>query len=388
MKNKTAYLICCFNHYHHRLYVVDEYLRSLGYRTVFVTSDFDHMTKKQYVCDVPGCVQIHTTPYHKNLSVQRILSHRTFAKKAFRYLENLEKQPDLVVSMLPPNFLAHYAAKYKNKHPDVKLVFDIFDLWPETFPSGKAKKLLAPVFAVWGWIRNHALDSADFITTECDLFRQKLMLNADTSATIYLCAEPLAMKEKSVSLREDGIDLCYLGSINNLISIPDICSLIRQIVTVKPVTLHIIGKGERQQEFMDSAREAGAEVVFHGAVYDEEKKHEIMSRCHLGLNVMKTSVCVGLTMKSVDYFRHGLPIVNTIPADTKQLVERYGIGFQLDDQSAERICQTQTDDFLKMRENVNSVFSTHFSRKVADAKLRQAYRFLEDASCETEDCGR
>lgn len=37
---------------------------------------------------------------------------------------------------------------------------------------------------------------------------------------------------------------------------------------------------------------------------------------------MKPDVCVGLTMKSVDYFRHDLPILNNIPADTAELVDR------------------------------------------------------------------
>jgi len=369
MKNKTAYIISCFNHYHHRLHVVDDYLRSCGYKTVFVTSDFDHMSKNAYVCQVPGCVQMHTMPYYKNLSIRRILSHRMFAGKVFQYLEKLPEQPDVLVAMVPPNFVSHYMRKYKKRHPQVKLIFDIFDLWPETFPSGKAKKLLAPVFSVWAWLRNHSLGCADYITTECDLFRQRLKLNPEKSATVYLCAEPLEFPEIPVCLREDGIDLCYLGSINNIISIPDICKLIAQLSAVKPVSLHIIGKGERQQELMDSACEAGAEVIFHGAVYDEAKKQEIMSRCHFGLNIMKSSVCVGLTMKSVDYFRHGLPIINNIPADTEIMVKERAVGIRLDENAAESILALTADDMIQMRENVKQLFDQQFRKTVITNQL-------------------
>jgi glycosyltransferase involved in cell wall biosynthesis len=292
-----------------------------------------------------------------------------FAGKVFQYLEKLPEQPDLLVAMVPPNFVSHYMRKYKKRHPQVKLVFDIFDLWPETFPSGKAKKLLAHVFSFWAWLRNHSLSCADYITSECDLFRQRLKLNHEKSATVYLCSEPLEFPEIPVSLREDGIDLCYLGSINNIISIADICKLIAQLSVVKPVSLHIIGIGERQQELIDSAQEAGAEVIFYGAVYDDAKKQEVMSRCHFGLNIMKSSVCVGLTMKSVDYFRHGLPIINNIPADTEAMVKGRSVGVCLDENASESILALTVDDMIRMRENVKQLFDQQFSTAVITNRL-------------------
>ena len=51
---KRAVLLSCSDHYNHRLYVIDGYLRSLGYETVYYTSDFDHTSKKVFRCTVPG----------------------------------------------------------------------------------------------------------------------------------------------------------------------------------------------------------------------------------------------------------------------------------------------------------------------------------------------
>ena len=369
--SKKAVLISCSDHYDHRLYVIDGCLRSRGYETTYITSDFDHTAKQVFTCRVPGAVQIHAKPYRTNLSVDRILSHRGFAKEVFAYLEKQPAAPDVIVALLPPNFLGHYAAKYKKKHPEVKLIFDIFDMWPETFPSGKAKKLLAPAFRVWAWIRDHSLSSADYITTECEMFRQRLGLDEANSAAVYLCAAPLPGGRAPVQLREDRLELCYLGAINNVISIPDICGLIKELTAVKPVTLHIIGKGERQQMFIDEAKAAGAEVEFYGAVYEDEKKQAIMSRCHFGLNVMKSSVCVGLTMKSVDYFRHGLPIINSIPADTQTLVEERGIGVQLGAGCAEKLLHTSPEACMQMRQNVCMVFDEYFERSVVDGQYNR-----------------
>ena len=162
---KTAALISCSEHYQHRLAVIDKCLQQRGYDTIYITSDFDHTSKKVFVCTVPNCVQIHVRPYQKNLSLDRILSHREFAKRVFDYLEKQPKIPDVVVALIPPNFLAHYGAKFKKQHPEVTMIFDIFDMWPETFPSSKVKKFLAPAFSVWAWIRDHSLRKADFVTT-------------------------------------------------------------------------------------------------------------------------------------------------------------------------------------------------------------------------------
>ena len=361
---KTAALISCSEHYHHRLAVIDKCLQQRGYDTIYITSDFDHTTKNVFTCSVPNCVQLHSRPYQKNLSLDRILSHREFAKNVFDYLEKQPKIPDVVVALIPPNFLVHYGAKFKKRHPEVTMVFDIFDMWPETFPSSKVKKVLAPVFSVWAWIRDHSLSKADFVTTECELFRRMLDLPEKTSATVYLAAEPVSVPAIPVQLRQDGLDLCYLGAINNIIGISEICELLSQLTKHTHVTLHIIGKGEREKEFVDSAEAAGAQVVFYGPIYDDAKKQEIMSRCHFGLNIMKSSVCIGLTMKSVDYFRFGLPIINNILADTKTLVEKEGVGVQMGPDCVRQLLELSDADCLDMRVRVERVFAEIFEESV------------------------
>lgn len=360
---KTAYLISCSDHYKHRMFAIDAALQAKGYTTTYITSDFDHSSKSVFQCGVPGSVQIHAKPYSKNLSLNRILSHYLFARDVFRYLDHLPQQPDVVVALIPPNFLAFFGKQYKKKHPNVTLVFDIFDMWPETFPSNRAKKLLAPAFGVWAWIRDGSLSAADYVTTECEMFRKLLGLSDDASETVYLCAEPVA-EQVPTNLSQEELNLCYLGAINNIIDIDAICALIEKLAKCKPVKLHIVGTGERHQEFVEKAQAAGAQTVFYGAVYEDAKKQEIMAQCHFGLNIMKPSVCVGLTMKSVDYFRNGLPIINSIPGDTKEFVESEYTGIQLDGGCAEKVLSCSAEDCLRMRENVRRMFLSKFSKEV------------------------
>lgn len=88
------------------------------------------------------------------------------------------------------------------------------------------------------------------------------------------------------------------------------------------MTVHIIGEGERREELVQAIRDAGAQAEFHGAIYDEAEKHRILTRCRFGLNLMRDSVCIGLTMKSVDYWKHDLRSSTTSPPTRPALSRR------------------------------------------------------------------
>lgn len=371
---KRAVLISCSDHYGHRLWAVDTYLKSRGYETVYLTSDFSHDRKEVFTCSVPGCRQLHVRPYQKNLSADRILSHREFAKKAVRWIEELEQEPQMVVSILPPNFLAKYLAAYKRRHPDVRLVFDIFDLWPETFPSSKMKRLLALPFSVWSGLRDHHLAEADRVLTECHMFQERLNLSDEQAHTVFLAAQRPEGLEDAQELDAERIELCYLGAINNIVNIPAIAALAGELSELRPVTVHIIGEGERREELVQAIRDAGAQAEFHGAIYDEAEKHRILTRCRFGLNLMRDSVCIGLTMKSVDYWKHDLPVINNIPADSARLVEAERIGLNLAPDTAKRIAAMPAEECLAMRKNVRRVFDRCFDLPAVlheyDAALR------------------
>ena len=122
-------------------------------------------------------------------------------------------------------------------------------------------------------------------------------------------------------------------------------------------------------------RDAGAQAEFHGAIYDEAEKHRILTRCRFGLNLMRDSVCIGLTMKSVDYWKHDLPVINNIPADSARLVEAERIGLNLAPDTAKRIAAMPAEECLAMRKNVRRVFDRCFDLPAVlheyDAALRE-----------------
>lgn len=352
-----AVIINCFDTYEERSDLVYDFFKENGYDVTVILSDFGHFNKIQRKEVKDDSIFIETKPYYKNLSFARLSSHYKFSKEAVKIVEHLK--PDLLYIFVPPNSLSHFASKYKQIYNSTKLIFDLIDLWPETMPIVKGKGFFP--FTIWSSLRDKGLDFADVVITECDLY--KSVLNDIKSKTIYLAKKEIDV-ESTPQLAENEIHLAYLGSINNIIDIPKIKQIIEGIIEIKPVIVHIIGDGETKEEFIKELRLSGAQVKYYGKIYNAQKKQDIFDKCHFGLNIMKKTVCVGLTMKSVDYFQYGLPIINNIPADTEKIVEKYGVGINVSDELDEfmsEIVEINNNKIISMKKRALEVFQENFS---------------------------
>ena len=314
-KPKTAYFISSTNHYNVRTgKFVNDYVKK-GYDVIYVTSDFDHMTKKRYCFnEYKNSKQLHVISYKKNLSISRILSHLMFSYKTFYML--LACKPELVYVEVPNNSLVKSSAKYK-KINNAEIIVDVFDMWPESMPVKTKNMIVNWGFDIWRNFRNKNLKFADQIWIECDYYRellsaQKINLPMETK---YL---KLKNAETSIEMKvsEEEIDLCYLGSINNIIDISLIEKIVSEFAKNKRTRIHIIGDGERKDEFLDILKKNSIEIIDHGKVYEIDKLQEIFDQCWFGINVLREDLAIGITMKSISYFRGGLPIINTVQGDT------------------------------------------------------------------------
>jgi glycosyltransferase involved in cell wall biosynthesis len=370
-------IVNCFDTYEDRVDLVHDFFKEQGYEVTVIPSDFRHFKKVHREEPKEDFIFVNSKPYYKNLSVARLFSHYRYAGDAFKIVEEIK--PDLLYTFVPPNSLAKFAARYKQKHTEVKLILDLIDLWPETMPIGKAKKL--PPFTFWGTMRDKSLKYADLVITECDLYQSVLgdALNGVNTETVYLATREINVVSNP-QLSDVEIHLAYLGSINNIIDIPKIKEIVETIKKVKPVTLHIIGDGESKQELIDAAKAGGATVEYHGKIYDSQEKQDIFDRCHFGLNIMKNSVCIGLTMKSIDYFQHGIPIINNIPADTAEIVEKYKIGYNITDENlyhlANGVINFDYEELGSMRECTKKMFKSFFSLDAFNKKLENVVKEL------------
>lgn len=337
---KKAVIISCFNWYFARIEPIREELLVKGYDVTVLISDFDHINKCRYASTISECEYIHVIGYKKNLSLQRIFSHLEFGRKVNSRINAIK--PALIYVLLPPNNIARYCTKYKKKYFGTKLFVDVIDMWPESMPIGLLGR--TAVASLWKKWRTNCIDIADHIFTECDMYRTKLSLDTDRCSTLYLfknqCLEEQEQVRKAISERTvrnpriNVVKFAYVGSMNNIIDIPTISHIIMSFISLgKKVELHAIGDGENKVAFMEAMKNIGCDAHFYGPVFNEIEKIHILAPCDFAINIMRENVSVGLTIKSIDYFSYGLPIINNIKGDTWNIVETnkfgYNVGFDI-----------------------------------------------------------
>lgn len=332
---KSAVIISCFDWYEQRLIYVEQYLRNKGYAVTILTSDFHHHSKTKIEKRFHECEYIEVRPYKKNMSMERMASHSGFAKKAYTRLKELV--PDVIYALIPPNSVGRICTKYKKEHPECCLMLDIIDLWPESMPIDRIS--WTPPYKIWKKYRDSAIQVADYIYTECKLYQQVLkeQLMGKKASVLHLYKPQEKIVEefvvKSLKADEDVTDektkiwnLCYLGSMNYIMDIDSIGEVIAAMSRQGQVVVHMIGDGEKREELQNQITVHGGQYKYYGKVYDELEKAKIMSQCDFGINMMKNTVKVGLTIKSMDYLSCGLPLLNNIQGDTWSLVEKEQVG--------------------------------------------------------------
>ena len=292
-------IVNCFETYENRVALLQDFFEKTGDKVKVYTADYCHFKKCKRETAPDNYILIKTRPYKKNLSFERLSSHADFAKKVYAALEERIEQTDLIWVMLPPNSLARRMGEIKQKFPAVRLVFDVIDMWPETMPLHGVDNIWP--LSKWKKLRNKNLKFADAVVTECYLYQEKIKdyVTKDKLFNLYFAKKHTDFP-KITEKKTECMELCYLGSINNIIDIDLIGKIIEQVSKERTVKLHVVGDGERKEALLETARLAGATVEYHGIVFDEEQKSDILARCHFGLNIMKDSVYVAWTILRQD----------------------------------------------------------------------------------------
>ncbi|KKF42413.1 hypothetical protein AF63_05120 [Streptococcus uberis Ab71] len=328
MKNEKVVIVSYYRWWDKRQKYFYELYKNKGYDVVYYVSSFNHITKKNDILDIPETAEIIPTPiYYSNFSLKRVFSNIIFSIKVMKKIDDIK--PSTIIVLLPSNILSTFIARYSKKN-NTKLIVDILDLWPESLPINKAQKIiLNPLLSMWKYLRTYSIRESDLVILECKYYYEVLKneLCEKDSKILYL------QKSNGTNLMQKNIDdvikFVYLGSINHIIDIELMVDLLKKVNLRKNVYVDIIGTGEREDYFINLLNQNNIKFKFWGPIFDNEKKLSILSKAHFGLNIMKDNVAVGLTTKSVEYLESNLPLINSIPFDTEELIKEYGAGYNI-----------------------------------------------------------
>lgn len=365
-------IICGSDPYYVRGLQLKEAYEKMGDEVQVITPDYSHSHKAPFTTEDPSTILVHQRPYQKNMSVDRLGGLYFYARRALEKAEEL--QPDRLHILVPANSLARYGAKYKKKHPEVQLIFDVNDLWPESLPMHGLSK--TPPALLWKNLRDNSLQAADLIFCECSLFINHLKEKAPQVPFVRLPWKgPQTSSAGLQRSSSETLRLCYLGSISHITDLDALEQFVKAASSVRPVSLDIIGSGQSKEEMKERISKY-ARVYDHGAVYDEEEKMRIFAGCDLGINMMKPHIQVGLSMKSLDYLAAGLPLLNLIGSDTWNWVEEYQAGINLNRQKLEedalKTAALSADALKSMSENASRLYREQLSPQKFEQILQKS----------------
>lgn len=365
-----------------RGYLTYKYL-SENFCVKVLYSHFSHVKKEYIKYDGEDFIEINATSYKKNISLKRIISHITYAINVKKYIES--EKPDLVYIMIPPNIGAYYAIKgISNK--ETKVVVDIIDIWPEALPVPRIiKKIQDYTYGpVWKYFRKIAFKKSDIIISESKFFVDKLNLQTYKNKTrvIHLSKIPKLELQNNdfVKKEKNELTIGYLGSINNIYDFDSLVSISSKVVN-KKVKVHIIGDGEKREWLLKQLSDRKIPFEYHGKIFDETSKFNILKNCDFGFNGYKDDTEVALSYKSIDYLSYGIPLLNSAKGDTWDLVDRFNIGINYTSHGInsliDKLNKISNNDIVLMKKNSYQTFLNYFDWKVYAKNMEKVVRDLK-----------
>ncbi len=252
--SKKCVCVSCFDYYAIRMKGILIYFSSKNFDTSYLIPDYNHFSGKASIIQDDRTILIHVPAYKKNMSFTRLYSHYAFAKGVYKIL--CEKMPDVIYCMFPPNILIREIIKFKRNFKNTRVIFDMYDSWPESMPKLKNSKLFALPFKLWKGLRENYIAEADLVvcvSKACEDFLKTTHPNLNTK---ILFPSPDAAKVEELPKHEfdiaDKITFCHLGNVNYIVDTDLAVKLLSKLAKHKKIYIHFIGAGNGLDDFISA----------------------------------------------------------------------------------------------------------------------------------------
>ncbi len=338
-----------------------------------ITSSFYHLTKKQRAYSDEflnsfeyGITLAYEKGYGRNISLQRVLSHRQFAKSVISYLKK-RKRPDVFLLVVPSLDVADAVSKYAVKHK-IPLVLDIQDLWPEAFRMAINIPILSNIlFAPMYRKANNVYSRANRIIAVSNSYVERGLQHnkKDTKGmSVYLGTDlehaDRCMNACKVVKPDSEFWVTYIGSLGHSY---DIKTVIDALSIVKDtgldnIVFKVLGSGVLMKNFQSYADTKHISADFMGQT-DYGKMMGILRASDLAVNPIIGSSVSSVINKVCDYSTAGLPVINTQNSlEYRELIDKYEAGINCKNGSANDVAKAiismYHDNELRKRMSLNS----------------------------------
>jgi len=326
-------------------------LRDAGHDVAWWSSTFSHRFKRdldaspiQRQAEAWGLTLhlVPTPPYHGNVTLRRLWSHRVYARR-FRRLAEDCRPPDLILASSPPLETACIAAGLGRRWR-VPTVIDIQDQWPDTFvraiPRG-LQKLSTLILKPWYSLERRAYRDTDAIVGVAKGYVDHgLAVGGDKRQSgVFPIGVDLADMDEATRrgaaryadrwTKPDGqIWMVYSGSLSYSY---DFQTIIQAAALSKKrfgrrVRFIITGRGELADRGLAIIKQQKLDNVTSCGFLELDEWAYLISQADAGFNACLPETLIYMPNKIFFYMAAGLALLNTIPGQCAELVSEHGSG--------------------------------------------------------------
>jgi len=396
----------------HRYGMFTKALAALGHDVVWWTSSFSHAVKKNVYHKngdlVIGGVTLRILKgpgYKKNVSLQRIIHQRNFARQFSQKAANFPL-PDIIISPVPTLETAEAAVRLGMKHR-VPVLVDIRDEWPDEFLNlapDSLKWLLRLIlqgsFKQMSYICRNATGIIAMSRRQLDyglLFAARQEGKFDGIfphgySTQKIEEDKLAAARKW--WKEQGVEknafvCCFFGTIGRFFNLETVIDAAKSISSEFKIQILLCGDGSSLAHYKKLA--SGTDSILFPGWIDAPRIAALMEISHVGLAPYAANTCMSLPNKPFEYFAGGLPVVSSIQGELKQILADNDCGRTYDADSVEDLCnvlrELHDSEALRMEMGTRArrVFERDFSVERIVKKLDAHLKLSADCHSATDD---
>ena len=315
---------------------------SRGHDVTIWTTSFSHHLKRQRVhADTEQnigpnyrVILLKSWEYRRNVSLQRYLAHRHFARRLSVAFRTAETRPDIVIATLPPLDTALTVTTFCLEK-DIPAIVDVIDPWPDVFLNlvpysvrPAAKLFLHPLYRQ----AKRIFSSAAAITAISRAYVDwGLEFRDDRNIPSWVFWPTVDMKSylRDSEMRWKKLDTIYFvyaGAWGRSYDVETVIEAARLLNEQGEKRAHfeIAGAGPKAQTIQDMASGL-SNVSLHGWL-NEDDLLALLNRSHVGLAPYIKGATQTVTYKLFEYLAAGLPILCSLPGEMTDFIVEQKVG--------------------------------------------------------------
>ena len=328
-------------------------LTAIGHKVVWWTSNFSHHFKKfrsEKWTDIPvndGFIVrlVPTTGYKKNIGIGRVVRDLVFGLRAYRRGKHMTPPDCIICAESPLTF--GYPGFQLARHHKCPIIFDQMDLWPEfiekAFPAALqpfVRIMFAPVYRNRRWIYRN-LDAAialarpylEVMLKEAPVLRSRphevIYNGIDVQAFRRQMSEDQDLEAELPPKQAGDVWAIFAGSLGPSYDIPTLLQVAEHLEdSSSKLKIIIAGDGPMRTQVDHYVVNKNHRRLHYAGKLPPEKLAALYKVCDIGICAYSKRSNVEMPDKIYDYTAAGLPVVNSLGGEVRQVVSEYRLGLQ------------------------------------------------------------